>query len=42
MTKTTSGDYFCKETEVKAEPNLRSETSFTLHEGHQGLVIEDL
>ena len=32
---------FAKETEVKAEPNLRSETSFTLHEGTKVLVIED-
>jgi len=32
---------FAKETEVRAEPNLRSETSFTLHEGTKVLVIED-
>ena len=32
---------FAKETEVKAEPNLRAETSFTLHEGTKVLVIED-
>ncbi len=31
---------FAKETEVKAEPNLRAETSFTLHEGTKVLVIE--
>ena len=28
------------EAEVKAEPNLRSETAFTLHEGTKVLVIE--
>jgi hypothetical protein len=32
---------FVKETEIKAEPNLRSETSFTLHEGTKVLVIDD-
>tara|TARA_B100000768_G_scaffold41657_1_gene40541 strand:- start:38315 stop:39061 length:747 start_codon:yes stop_codon:yes gene_type:complete len=32
---------FVKETEIKTEPNLRSETSFTLHEGTKVLVIED-
>lgn len=32
---------FAKETEVKTEPNLRAETSFTLHEGTKVLVIED-
>ena len=32
---------FAKETEVRAEPNLRAETSFTLHEGTKVLVIED-
>ena len=32
---------FVKEAEVKSEPNLRSETSFTLHEGTKVLVIED-
>jgi hypothetical protein len=32
---------FAKETEVKTEPNLRSETSFTLHEGTKVLVIEN-
>ena len=32
---------YAKETEVRAEPNLRSETSFTLHEGTKVLVIED-
>ena len=32
---------FAKETEVKTEPNLRAETSFTLHEGAKVLVIEN-
>ena len=32
---------FAKETEVRVEPNLRAETSFTLHEGTKVLVIED-
>jgi hypothetical protein len=32
---------FVKETEIKTEPNLRSETSFTLHEGTKVLVIDD-
>ena len=32
---------FVKETEIKTEPNLTSETSFTLHEGTKVLVIED-
>ena len=32
---------FVKETEIKTEPNLRSKTSFTLHEGTKVLVIED-
>ena len=32
---------FVKETEIKTEPNLRSETSFTLHEVTKLLVIED-
>ena len=32
---------FAKETEVRAEPNLRAETSFTLHEGTKVLVVED-
>ena len=32
---------FAKQTEVKAEPNLRGETSFTLHEGTKVQVIED-
>ena len=32
---------FAKETEVKAEPNLRAETSFTLHEGTKVQIIED-
>ena len=32
---------FVKEAGVKSEPNLRSETSFTLHEGTKVLVIED-
>ncbi|MDB9873690.1 tetratricopeptide repeat protein [Flavobacteriaceae bacterium] len=32
---------FAKETEVRAEPNLRAETSFILHEGTKVLVIED-
>jgi len=32
---------FAKETEVKTEPNLRAETSFTLHEGTKVQVIED-
>jgi len=32
---------FVKEAGVKTEPNLRSETSFTLHEGTKVLVIED-
>ena len=32
---------YAEETEVKAQPNLRSETSFTLHEGTKVLVIED-
>ena len=32
---------FVKEAEVNSEPNLRSETSFTLHEGTKVLVIED-
>ena len=31
---------FAKKTEVKAGPNLSSETSFTLHEGTKVLVIE--
>jgi SH3-like domain-containing protein len=32
---------FAKETEVRVEPNLRAETSFTLHEGTKVLVIEN-
>jgi tetratricopeptide (TPR) repeat protein len=32
---------FVKESDIKTEPNLRSETSFTLHEGTKVLVIED-
>lgn len=32
---------FVKEADVKTDPNLRSETSFTLHEGTKVLVIED-
>ena len=32
---------FVKETGVKSEPNLRSETSFTLHEGTKVLIIDE-
>lgn len=32
---------YVKEAEIKTEPNLRSETSFTLHEGTKVLIIED-
>jgi len=38
--KTNPAIVFVKEAEVKAEPNLRSETAFTLHEGTKVLVIE--
>jgi len=38
--KTNPAIVYVKEAEVKAEPNLRSETSFTLHEGTKVLVIE--
>jgi hypothetical protein len=38
--KTNPAIIFAVEAEVKAEPNLRSETAFTLHEGTKVLILE--
>ena len=32
---------FAKEVEARLEPNLRAETSFSLHEGTKVLVVEN-